>query len=957
MEHNRELKSPRTVRSILAGTRLSRLKLGIKIGMAITSLLLLALFILVLVAGLKQRSASISTAYKTLSLAENIKKQHLEDELNHLQNQIRSFATDSRTLGAFGSLLQAFRDLESDNFYTTDAGSMDIIRQKLENYYITQVIPAIEAKTAEVPDPKMYLSDDPKQTILQFLYLASNTKSLDQKQDVLGAGDGSLYSGIHVQHQPWLLTYARQNKISNIYFVDSRSGYVFYSLKKYPDFGTSLFTGLYRNSFLSDAFRRAISDPSRSAVIFSDMDRRIPGVIPPCFYLSTPLTQGNQVIGAVIFSIEADGLDKIMTINPSAGPGQESGISTFILGSDLKYRSNDPDFLNNKTQYLKKLKHFRISAQEVLNIGKSACTAMNLQVPGNAFPDAALGMSGQGKFTTPSGKPALCSYTPVIRPGLNWILVTQASRSELLRPARSLVRILVVAALALLLTGILFSITLSRNLASRVEKVSESLSSLVYKKDEPGSQSLTGDEIDSAYKAVHELKERIGEAAYFASQLTEGKLDTEFVAGNENDIMGLSLNKLRESMIETRREGENRKTEDDIRNWTAHGIATFNDILRQDNNDMKKLSFNVIKSLIQYLDANQGGFFLLEENPEEGQYLTLISAYAYDRQKFMQKKIRIGEGLAGNCVQEKQTIHLRDIPDNYTEIKSGLGGSVPRSLVIVPLKKEDQITGVIEIASFNQFRKHEIEFMEKVAESIASTIVTVRLHEQTTQLLEESKKRSEEVSQQEEELRQNLEELKATQEEMARIRKDEEEKEKERRINEQSMMEKLEVNQHLLAKEKMLLDALLNNFPENIYFKDLQSRFIRFSSHMLKLFKLEKPEDLIGKSDFDMFDAEHSRPAYEDEQKIISTGKGIVDKIEKEVMPDGRINYVNTTKMPLYDENNRIIGTFGISKNVTSFVNMQHEIEKNKTLIRSMEEEIKMLQDEIKELKKGLKKT
>jgi PAS domain S-box-containing protein len=687
------------------------------------------------------------------------------------------------------------------------------------------------------------------------------------------------------------------------------------------------------------------------------MDRRIPGIIPPCFYVATPMTQGNQVIGAVVFSIEVNGLDRLMAVNSLAGPGQESGFSTFLVGSDGTYRCNDPDFLNGKALYIKRLRHSGISAAEAVNIEKSSCTAMNLRVRDDAFPGAELGLSGQGRFITPMGNRALCSYTPVIRSGLNWILVTQVSQSEILRSARSLVLILIITGLVVLLTGILVSFGISRNLAARIENLRQSLSSLIFKKDEPGSQTASGDEIDRASESVHELKERIGEAAHFATQITEGNLDTAFTAGNENDVMGMSLNKLRESLIGTRKEEESRKTEDDIRNWTAQGIAMFNDILRQDNNDMKKLSFNVIKNLIQYLNANQGGFFLLEENQEEGQYLNLVSAYAYDRQKFLQKKIMVGEGIAGNCVQEKQTVYIKDVPKNYMEIKSGLGGSVPRSLLVVPLKKEDQITGVVEIASFNEFRKHEIDFVEKVAESIAATIVTVRLHEQTSLLLQESKKRSEEISQQEEELRQNLEELKATQEEMARIRKDEEEKEKDRRNKEKAMMERLEENQKLLSKEKSLLDALLNNVPESIYFKDLQSRFIRFSSSMLKLFKLEKPEDLVGKSDFDMFDEEHSRPAFEDEQKIITTGKAMVDKIEKEVLPDGRVNYVNTTKMPLRDENSKIIGTFGISKDVTGFVNMQHEIEKNTATIKLKEEEIKQLQDEIRELKSRPKKS
>ena len=125
---------------------------------------------------------------------------------------------------------------------------------------------------------------------------------------------------------------------------------------------------------------------------------------------------------------------------------------------------------------------------------------------------------------------------------------------------------------------------------------------------------------------------------------------------------------------------------------------------------------------------------------------------------------------------------------------------------------------------------------------------------------------------------------------------------------------------------------------------------------MLKLFHLEKPEELIGKSDFDMFDEEHSRPAYEDEQEIIRTGQAMVDKIEKEVLPDGRVNYVNTTKMPLHDGNNNIIGTFGISKDVSVFVNLKDENKVKESVIKKKDKEIKQLQEEIKNLKKGLKK-
>jgi len=954
MENNRHQKSERMITLFLEGCKIRNLKLTAKAGLVIAGNVLLVLIVLILAAGLKQRSVSFKSAYETLSIVEKIKKQHIGDEMTRLKNQLQLFASDSRTLGAFGSLDQAFNDIESDNYYTGGVNTLDAAKQKLENYYIIQVIPLVEEKSSRSATPADFITDDHRQIILQYLYLASNTKAIDQKQEITGAGDGSLYSGTHVQHQSWLLTYARHNRISDICFIDAKSGYVFYSIKKYPDFATNLFTGIYKSTYLAEAFRSAIS-AKQGTVIFTDMDHRIPGVFPPCFYLSTPVVQGNQVIGAIVFSIETDNLDRLLKANTLPESDRKAGISAFITGADMKLRCNDPDFLSNRVRYVKRLGRSGVPAENALNIEKSGCTAMNLEVSGDIFTDAALGMGGEGKYTTPSKKIALCSYTPLNIQGLNWILITQVLQAEVLSPVHSFLWLLLFTGLVLLIYILFIIIRFNGKLSMRIEQVNGSLISIA-KMNRESLISDTSDEIDLAVAAAGNLKNRMDEMVHFTSQLSEGKLETQYAIMDEHDAIGISLDKLRNSMIKAREEEESRKVEDEIRNWTAQGIAMFNDILRQDNNDLKKLSFNIIRNLIQYLKANQGGFFLLEGDPSEEQYLNLISAYAYDRQKFLHKRISVGEGLAGNCVQEKQTIYLKEIPNNYIEIRSGLGGAVPRSLLIVPLKKEDQITGVIEIASFNELSKHEIEFVEKIGESIAATMVTVKLHEQTTALLEESKKRSEEISQQEEELRQNLEELKATQEEMARIRKDEEEKEKERRENEQIMMDQLKDQQLLLSKEKSLLDALLNNVNESIYFKDLQSRFIRFSSSMLKLFRLEKAEELIGKSDFDYFDDEHARPAFEDEQKIIRTGEAMVDKIEKEVLPDGRINYVNTSKMPLRDENNNVIGTFGISKDVTNFVNMQHEIDKNKAIMKKKDEEIKQLQEEIRELKKSLKK-
>jgi PAS domain S-box-containing protein len=132
--------------------------------------------------------------------------------------------------------------------------------------------------------------------------------------------------------------------------------------------------------------------------------------------------------------------------------------------------------------------------------------------------------------------------------------------------------------------------------------------------------------------------------------------------------------------------------------------------------------------------------------------------------------------------------------------------------------------------------------------------------------------------------------------------------------------------------ENHMFNELMDNITDTVYFKDLNSRFLRLSKEFLRKTGAKSQEELIGKTDFDLFSEEHARQAFEDEQQIIKTGVPIIGKVEKETWNDGRTTYALTTKMPYRDKDGKIVGIFGISKDITELKNIQEHLAREKEL-------------------------
>jgi PAS domain S-box-containing protein len=278
---------------------------------------------------------------------------------------------------------------------------------------------------------------------------------------------------------------------------------------------------------------------------------------------------------------------------------------------------------------------------------------------------------------------------------------------------------------------------------------------------ESNSQKFNHDEVGDMAKAVDILVNGLRDTSEFAEQIGEGNYQASFSPLSEHDVLGNSLINMRDNLQKV-------AEDDKKRNWATEGSAKFGEILRQNNHSVEELSNTILSDLIKYLNANQGGMFIVQDTEGDEAYMKLEACYAWDRQKYVEQKVYKGEGLVGQSWQEKDTIFLTDVPENYIAITSGLGDSNPTSILIVPLLVNEEVYGAIEIASFQVFKDYEIEFLQKIAESIASTISSAKVNSRTQQLLEESTQMTEQMRAQEEEMRQNMEELQATQEEMNR---------------------------------------------------------------------------------------------------------------------------------------------------------------------------------------------
>ncbi len=429
-------------------------------------------------------------------------------------------------------------------------------------------------------------------------------------------------------------------------------------------------------------------------------------------------------------------------------------------------------------------------------------------------------------------------------------------------------------------------------------------------------------ELQAMNESVNSLIEGLKKTTRFAQQIGQGTLTTEFEPLSDKDTLGNTLIEMRKNLLKAQEDEKIRQKEEQNRKWANEGLTEFNEILRQNAGNIDNLTLSIVRNITKFLNANQAGLFLVNTYENGDKFLELVATYAYDHERKKERKIDFGEGLVGMCAVEKSTVYLEDIPDGYLNINSGLGGANPRSLLIVPLKIDAQIFGVLEMASFNKMQKHEIEFVEKVTESISSTLSLAKINARTSSLLERSQLQAEEMAAQEEEMRKKFDEISTSQEEY--MRKE--------------------------AEMSGIIQAI--NTSSYVIEFDTSGYILNANEAFLNLLNIDVSQ-LVGKhqSDFDNMDKANIRP--ESFWQRLRDGEMIVET--HKIFSGENARWLHETYTPILDKNGKPYKILNLATDITDNKKLEEELIAKTEKISAQKEKLEQNIAELASIQKELK--
>lgn len=453
-----------------------------------------------------------------------MKSSQIEDYFSEIANQIITFSEDHTILEAMRAFKEGYDHLDEDLNYS-DA-QQDSAASRLTAYYESEFLPRLWENTEHRGSVEDHFPTSTNSMLLQSLYISDNSNDVGKKHYLTSSADQSRYSQSHKIYHPMIRSYLEKFEYYDIFLVDDETGHIVYSVYKEVDFGTSLLTGPYKESNIAAAFKEVRDSSNKDFVKLVDFEPYHPSYNAPAAFIASPIMDGDEKLGVLIFQMPIDRINEIMTNRHEwADVGLGESGETYIVSSDFTLRNQSRFYIEDEENYFKMIAEIGTPESTITKIKNFESTIGLQQVKTQGTEEALSGKTDTKIFEDYRGVPVLSSYKPLNilnNSDVHWVIMSEIDRDEAFSHVYDLRKNILVIFSGLLIAIILASFIISRNITKPIKRLTAQARELadgnldveikVVGTDEIGVLSESFSNMQHSIKdLVHNLEEKVKE--------------------------------------------------------------------------------------------------------------------------------------------------------------------------------------------------------------------------------------------------------------------------------------------------------------------------------------------------------------------------------------------------------------------------------------------------------------
>jgi PAS domain S-box-containing protein len=466
-----------------------------KIGTKLLLVTVIITVVVILVNGLYSSRSIRDTVkeqtFAKLTAVREMKAQQIEDYFEQISNQILTFSENMMIISAMGEFTQGFNTIDSE--INKDEQTL---QSSLKNYYQQEFVPRLNKAEQTKFSVQEYLPQQKNSKLLQSLFIANNANKTGEKHLLNNANNGSSYEDTHQSYHPTIRSYLEKFHYYDVFLVDAKTGNIVYSVYKEIDYATNLINGPHKDSNIAQVFQLANKSNDKDFVKIVDFSPYIPSYYAPAAFIASPIFNGDEKIGVLIFQMPINRINDIMT-NKESWNKVGLGVSgeTYIVGEDLTLRNQSRFLIEDKSNYLAMIKAIGADEKTLSSI-ESLNTSIGLQRVDTQGTNAALtGLSSTAIFEDYRGVSVLSAFGLLDINGLHWAIMSEIDEAEAFQSYSKLRDQVIMLSSVLITLAIYISYYLSISLTRPLRKLEHSAELLTSGDLETKIERVSNDEI------------------------------------------------------------------------------------------------------------------------------------------------------------------------------------------------------------------------------------------------------------------------------------------------------------------------------------------------------------------------------------------------------------------------------------------------------------------------------